>query len=171
MNFTPRFDRGVLIFGGAMAQIAPQQAGRVNAVAFPDMLAWSEDTDNGKQPTKDRGYDVIVGGQLFKSYADHPRVLVDLPKLKIQSTAAGRYQLLPRCYDAYKKAPGLKDLSPLSQGIMVGTAITDQIIAAFAKGTTFAGMRVETRPWTSSIIQDPERVMYPVTIPWRGFLH
>ncbi|WP_423373317.1 hypothetical protein [Stenotrophomonas maltophilia] len=76
-----------------MAQIAPQQAGGVNAVAFLDMVAWSEGTDNGKQPTKDRGYDVIVGGQLFKSYADHPRVLVDLPKLKIQSTAAGRYQL------------------------------------------------------------------------------
>ncbi|WP_236546071.1 phage tail terminator-like protein [Stenotrophomonas sp. 364] len=55
------------------------------------------------------------------------------------------------------------------QGIMVGTAITDQIIAAFAKGTTFAGMRVERKPWTSRIIQDPERVMHPVTIPWRGF--
>lgn len=55
------------------------------------------------------------------------------------------------------------------QGIMVGTQMTDQIIAAFAKGTTFAGMRVERKPWTSSIIQDPERVMHPVTIPWRGF--
>jgi len=56
------------------------------------------------------------------------------------------------------------------QGIMVGTAITDQIIAAFAKGTTFAGMRVERKPWTSSIIQDPERHMHPVTIRWRGFV-
>ncbi|WP_282254151.1 hypothetical protein [Stenotrophomonas sp. PS02299] len=61
------------------------------------------------------------------------------------------------------------DASGSGQGIMVGTAITDQIIAAFAKGTTFAGMRVERKPWTSSIIQDPERVMHPVTIPWRGF--
>ncbi|HEP1207046.1 TPA: phage tail terminator-like protein [Stenotrophomonas maltophilia] len=56
------------------------------------------------------------------------------------------------------------------QGIMVGTAITDQIITTFAKGTTFAGMRVERKPWTSSIIQDPERIMHPVTIPWRGFV-
>lgn len=55
-------------------------------------------------------------------------------------------------------------------GIMVGTAITDQIIAAFAKGTTFAGMRVERKPWTSSIIQDPQRIMHPVTIRWRGFV-
>ncbi|KAG1311535.1 hypothetical protein G6F62_014410 [Rhizopus arrhizus] len=79
-----------------MAQITAQQAGGVNVVAFLDMLAWSEGTDNGKQVTKDRGYDVIVGGKLFNGYRDHPRVLVDLPKLKIQSTAAGRYQLLDR---------------------------------------------------------------------------
>jgi hypothetical protein len=56
------------------------------------------------------------------------------------------------------------------QGIMVGTVITDQIIAAFSKGTTFGGMRVERKPWTSSIIQDPERIMHPVTVPWRGFV-
>jgi hypothetical protein len=54
-------------------------------------------------------------------------------------------------------------------GIMVGTAITDQIIAAFGKGTTFAGVRVYRKPWVSSIINDPERVMHPVTIMWRGF--
>ncbi len=101
-----------------MAQITPQQAGGVNVVAFLDMLAWSEGTDNGKQPTRDRGYDVIVGGGLFASYADHPRVLVDLPKLKIQSTAAGRYQLLRRYFDAYSKSLGLKDFSPLSQDLI-----------------------------------------------------
>lgn len=101
-----------------MAHIIPQQAGGVNAVAFLDMLAWSEGTDNGRQPTNDRGYDVLVGGGLFRGYADHPRVLVDLPKLDIQSTAAGRYQLLRRYYDAYKKTLGLKDFSPLSQDLI-----------------------------------------------------
>ncbi|MFA8860110.1 hypothetical protein ACEPRN_06795, partial [Escherichia coli] len=61
--------------------------------AFLDMLAWSEGTDNGRQPTRNHGYDVIVGGELFTDYSDHPRKLVTLhPKLK--STAAGRYQLL-----------------------------------------------------------------------------
>ncbi|WP_416058421.1 lysozyme [Stenotrophomonas maltophilia] len=98
-----------------MATITAKEAGGTNVLAFLDMLAWSEGTDNGKQPTKDRGYDVIVGGQLFRGYADHPRVLVDLPKLKIQSTAAGRYQLLRKYYDAYRKTLGLNDFSPLSQ--------------------------------------------------------
>lgn len=82
--------------------------------AFLDMLAWSEGTDKPGQPTKNRGYDVIVGGSLFSNYADHPRKLVTLnPKLK--STAAGRYQLLARWWDAYRKQLGLKDFSPASQ--------------------------------------------------------
>ena len=57
------------------------------------MLAWSEGTDNGRQKTRNHGYDVIVDGELFTDYSDHPRKLVTLnPKLK--STGAGRYQLL-----------------------------------------------------------------------------
>ena len=33
-----------------------------NRKAFLDMLAWSEGTDNGRQKTRNHGYDVIVGG-------------------------------------------------------------------------------------------------------------
>ena len=60
--------------------------------AFLDMLAWSEGADNGRQKTRNHGYDVIVA-KLFTDYSDHPHKLVTLnPKLK--STGAGRYQLL-----------------------------------------------------------------------------
>ena len=38
--------------------------------AFLDMLAWSEGTDNGRQKTRNHGYDVIVG-ELFTDYSDH----------------------------------------------------------------------------------------------------
>ena len=59
-------------------------------------------TDNGRQKTRNHGYDIIVGGELFTDYSDHPRKLVTLnPKLK--STSAGRYQLLSRWWDAYRK--------------------------------------------------------------------
>lgn len=85
-----------------------------NEKAFLDMIAYSEGTDNGKQPTKDHGYDVLVGGGNFDSYADHPRELVTL-RGGLASTAAGRYQLLSRYFDAYKKQLGLKDFSPASQ--------------------------------------------------------
>ena len=46
--------------------------------AFLDMLAWSEGIDNGRQKTRNHGYDVIVGGELFTDYSDYPRKLVTL---------------------------------------------------------------------------------------------
>ena len=85
-----------------------------NLKAFLDMLAYSEGTDNGRQPTKNHGYDVIVGGELFTSYADHPRKLVNL-RPGLASTAAGRYQVLARYFDTYKKQLNLPDFSPESQ--------------------------------------------------------
>lgn len=90
-----------------MARLSAAEAGGINPVAFLDMLAWSEGTDNGKQPTLDNGYDVVVGGGLFRGYNDHPRRLVQLPRLGIKSTAAGRYQLLARYWDAYRKSLAL----------------------------------------------------------------
>lgn len=82
-----------------------------NRAAFLSTISHSEGTD---RYGKDRGYNVLVGGTLFVGYADHPRVLVELrPGLK--STAAGRYQLLSRYFDIYKKQLGLDDFSPDSQ--------------------------------------------------------
>ena len=62
--------------------------------AFLDMLAWSEGTDNGRQKTN-HSYDVIVGGELFTDYSDHPAQTCHA-KPKLKSTGAGRYQLLSR---------------------------------------------------------------------------
>ena len=85
-----------------------------NLKAFLDTIAYSEGTDNGIQKTNNRGYDVLVGGGLFDSYADHPRKLIVL-RQGLSSTAAGRYQLLARYFDAYKKQLNLTDFSPVSQ--------------------------------------------------------
>lgn len=98
-----------------MARITAEEAGGHNVLAFLDMLAWSEGTDNGRQPTLDQGYDVLVGGGLFRGYADHPRRLVELPRLRIHSTAAGRYQLLSRYWDAYRKSLRLDEFTPINQ--------------------------------------------------------
>jgi muramidase (phage lysozyme) len=84
-----------------------------NLKAFLDMIAVSEGTA-GKG---DDGYNVIVGGSLFESYADHPRKLVWV-RPGLASTAAGRYQLLSRYYDAYKKQLNLPNFSPLSQDLI-----------------------------------------------------
>ena len=84
--------------------------------AFLDMLAWSEKTitDVRKPEIMVIATNVIVSGELFTDYSDHPRKLVTLnPKLK--STGAGRYQLLSRWWDAYRKQLGLKTSLPKSQ--------------------------------------------------------
>ena len=63
--------------------------------AFLDMLAWSEGTaiTDVRKP-ENHGYDVIVGGELFTDYPDHPRKLVTLnPKLK--STGADATSFFP----------------------------------------------------------------------------
>ena len=83
-----------------------------NLGAFLDMIAWSEGTT--QVAGSDDGYNVLVGGTLFSSYADHPRQLVNLGH-GLVSTAAGRYQLLERYYDAYKASLGLPDFGKDSQ--------------------------------------------------------
>lgn len=97
-----------------MARITPQQAGGVNVVAFLDMLAWSEGTDNGRQPTTNDGYDVLVGGGLFADLSKHPAKLVRL-SAKLSSTAAGRYQFLSRTWGELQKQLMLPDFGPISQ--------------------------------------------------------
>lgn len=86
-----------------------------NERAFLTMIAVSEGTEN----IGDHGYNCIVGSTpshpvLFDSYSDHPRKYVHISN-GLQSSAAGRYQILARYYDAYKRQLNLPDFSPASQ--------------------------------------------------------
>lgn len=92
-----------------------------NLRAFLDMIAFSE---LGRQliAESDNGYNVIVGSSpgspdLFTDYADHPRKLVamTIKGRTVRSTAAGRYQVLERYFDHYKKELGLPDFGHDSQ--------------------------------------------------------
>ena len=106
-----------------------------NLQAFLSMIALSEGTAN----IGDRGYNCIVGSRvgralLFTSYADHPRIRVQLrdddPKTlrdeSLWSTAAGRYQILARYYDAYRKSLALPDFTPASQDKIAIQMIREQ---------------------------------------------
>ena len=96
-----------------------------NLKAFLDMIAFSE-IGPVLLAASDNGYNVIVGGALFHSYSDHPRKLVWLPRLHINSTAAGRYQLLARYFDAYRVSLKLHDFSPASQDAIAIQQIKEQ---------------------------------------------
>ena len=84
-----------------------------NQRAFLDMLAWSEELITDVRNQKSwlwrhcrRGYLLIFTWS--PSQTCHAK-----PKLK---STAGRYQLLSRWWDAYRKQFGLKDFSPKSCG-------------------------------------------------------
>jgi muramidase (phage lysozyme) len=80
-----------------------------NVSAYLRMIRVSEGTSGAD------GYSILVGGRRFNSFADHPRTLVWLPNLGINSSAAGAYQILRRTWDAVASALGLPDFSPVSQ--------------------------------------------------------
>lgn len=55
------------------------------------------------------------------------------------------------------------------RGLAPAHQLADAAVAAFGKGLTFAGVRVYRKPWVASVIADPDRVMLPVLVSWRGF--
>lgn len=117
-----------------------------NQMAFLDMLSFSEGTF-GKG---DKGYDVLVGGELFAGYADHPRKSIYLKSLNIYSTAAGRYQILKRNFDAYKKILGLLDFSPASQDAIALKMIEERGVFKYIEsGQTAAAINGCANIWAS----------------------
>ncbi|AJE21505.1 glycoside hydrolase family 24 protein [Azotobacter chroococcum] len=89
-----------------MARLSAAEAGGINTLAFLDMLAWSEGTSTIK--ASDDGYNILVGGQMFSDYSAHPRRSIWLPRYKVHSTAAGRYQFLARTWDAIVRNYGFR---------------------------------------------------------------
>ena len=86
--------------------------------AFLDMLAWSEGNDNGRQKTRNHGYDVIVGGGLFlitpitlanlsrkpKTQINRRRTLLLLSRWWMLPQAAWPERLLSENQDAHGNA-------------------------------------------------------------------
>ena len=81
--------------------------------AFLDLIAFSEGT-KGKG---DNGYNVIVGGDLFSDYTDHPRKKVYIKSIDNYSTAAGRYQILSRRICLKAASPAFRAFSTSAASI------------------------------------------------------
>lgn len=135
-----------------MPVITPAITGSKNLCAFLDMIAWSE--LKKLIDVSDNGYNVIVGStpnnlMLFKSYKDHPRKLVTINE-HLKSTAAGRYQLLARYYDAYKKLLNLVDFSPYSQDLIAIQQIRERKALSMIKaGQLDAAIKQCSNIWAS----------------------
>lgn len=85
----------------------PQDVAQRNVRAMLDTIAYAEGTAGPD------GYRMHFGGSLFDSFADHPRVVINMSGYS--SSAAGRYQILRRTWDGLRGKLGLKDFSPASQ--------------------------------------------------------
>lgn len=125
--------------------VKPEYAARIDA--FLDMIAYAEGT---VRFGSENGYNVIVGGSTFNDYNDHPRRTIDLPKLGIKSTAAGRYQILSRYWDAYKKQMDLPDFGPDSQDRYAIQQIREQgAYSDVVNGNFHAAIRKCANIWAS----------------------
>lgn len=102
-----------------------------NVRAFLTMLRLGEGT------TDEAGYRRMFGGQLFDSFADHPRVAQTHrfgAGKTITSTAAGAYQFLSKTWDGLVRQYGFTDFSPASQdaaavALIAGRKALDDVIA------------------------------------------
>ena len=122
-----------------------------NLGAFLDMVGRSEGTP--QVPGSDDGYNVLVGGTLFgeppECYLDHPRELV-VVRPGLMSTAAGRYQVLERYFDAYKKLLNLPDFGPESQDKIAIQQITEShALSAIEAGEFSVAMSLVAHLWAS----------------------
>ena len=101
-----------------MPRISSAQAGGQNRCAFLDAIASSE-IGPALLAITDDGYNCLVGSTpenplTFPSYAAPP----DVFNAAMDSTAAGRYQVLNRYAAIYIKQLGLPDFGPVSQDLI-----------------------------------------------------
>lgn len=97
-----------------------------NEKAFLDMIAFAEIGISLLKKSHD-GYNVCVGSTakkpiLFFDYSTHPRIR----NKKLNSDAAGRYQILGRYFQSYKELLKLTDFSPESQDAIAMQMIKEQ---------------------------------------------
>ena len=128
----------------------------VNRRAFLDMIALSE-LGQALLQVSDHGYDVIVGSTavhpiLMSTYADHPRRVMNFTVngKTIQSTAAGRYQLLARYFDHYRDLLHLNDFSPAAQDEIALQQIREcDALPLIDQGEIAAAIRQVRHLWAS----------------------
>jgi muramidase (phage lysozyme) len=116
---------------GNMTRAKPEMLTAPNVRAMLAVIRKGEGTSDSN------GYRRMFGGQLFNSFADHPRITVK--KGGYASTAAGAYQFLTSTWDETRKKMGLKDFTPASQDL----AALGRIAARGALDDVLAG-RFET---------------------------
>lgn len=133
---------------GGMMKVSNMAKVPRSALGNPNVQAMLRVIRAGEGTADEAGYKRIFGGQLFESFADHPRIKVS--KSGYTSTAAGAYQFLISSWDETKRIMGLPDFSPASQdlaavGRIAARGALDDVIA----GRFDVAIRKIAREWAS----------------------
>lgn len=137
-----------------MARISQLEAGGKNMTAFLDLIGFSE-LGAGLMKISDEGYNVIVGSTvhspiLFHDYTKHPNRKIRLEKLGIDSTAAGRYQILYRYASVYQIQLQLPDFGPVSQDKIALQLIREcKAVRAISSGDIASAIHLCRSRWAS----------------------
>ena len=99
----------------------------------------------GESGQTDAAYRVIVGGQYFTGFADHPRIFGTAT-----STAAGAYQITRSTWDWIRPLMKLADFSPANQDFAaVGLIAYRGALADVIRGDLAAAIPKLRNEWTS----------------------
>lgn len=140
-EFVDSFTGGILQIS-AMAKVSASDLNNTNVRAMLAVIRRGEGTSDAN------GYRRIFGGQLFESYADHPRIVVN--KSGYKSSAAGAYQALASTWDETKRIMKLLDFSPTSQDMFALGRIAARGALADVKAGRFAdAVRKVAKEWAS----------------------
>ena len=138
------------IEGFDMARLTVADGWAPQALAFLDMIAYSE-IGPALLAASDDGYNVLVGSTpakplLFDSYAKHPQIL----NHALNSTAAGRYQIIRGTWLGVAGELGLKDFSPESQDEAAIELVRSRgAIDPLAEGDIEQAIAVCSKEWAS----------------------
>lgn len=133
--------------GGAMKVSA---MARVNPLDIlnPNVQAILKVIRRGEGTTDEAGYRRMFGGQLFDSFADHPRITIK--KSGYSSSAAGAYQFIVSSWDETKRIMNLPDFSPRSQDLAaVGRLAARGALDDVKAGRFETAIKKIAREWAS----------------------
>lgn len=133
---------GGILKVSAMARVNPLDLNNRNIRALLAVIRTGEGT------TDKAGYRRMFGGQLFDSFADHPRIVVK--KSGYSSSAAGAYQMTISTWDETRRIMNLPDFSPESQDLAaLGRIVARGALEDAKAGRMEAAIRKIAREWAS----------------------
>ena len=138
---------------GGILNYSKMRAVTAADVGHPNVRAFAAVIRQGEGTADANGYRRIFGGELFTSYADHPRKRVTRTFKNgktVTSTAAGVGQFLASTWDETARNMGLADFSPVNQDLaLVGRIALRNALDDVKAGRFEVAIKKVAKEWAS----------------------